>query len=102
MCATGRSETSWKMRWIGAESENGATLVRTTQASGRKPLFKAITPSRTCGSGTNISGTGSLLSPASRASATTPTISRGGSAKTGPMVGPMVIRWPRGFAFGQN
>ena len=30
-CATGRSAGSWNARWIGAESENGATLVRTTQ-----------------------------------------------------------------------
>ena len=49
---------------MGAESENGATCVRTTQLSGMKRLFSSMYGSLTCASGTNVAGLRIVVQPA--------------------------------------
>ena len=58
---------------------SGSACVRTTQAIGVIRTFSALTASGTCACGMYIVGPGSLFSPPSRVSPTTPMIWRSGS-----------------------
>ena len=57
-----------------------STCVRTTHAIGVRRTFSALAASGTCACGMNICGRGSLSSPPSRMSPTTPMICRSGSS----------------------
>src|SRR5271156_5875025 len=64
MCATGSPPVATRNSfWRSALKENGATLVRTIQFSGRTRLSSAVAPSVTCVSGMNMSGAGSRSRP---------------------------------------